>query len=189
MSQEWFRLDLRFLRSHPAHWVALGFGSGLVRGAPGTAGTLLGWGLFVLLSPWMTDWLWGLVLLVSLPLGWWACSVTAQHMDTPDPGSIVWDEIVAIWLILLLVMPTGFWGQFAAFVLFRFFDSIKLGPVAWADRLCDRLDLQNDPRAWKKAGFYILLDDIIAAGCTLLVIALWQAHALNGLAGLFQTGV
>ena len=51
-----------------------------------------------------------------------------------DPGSIVIDEIVAFWLILWFVLPTTFWGQLGAFVLFRYFDAAKPGPVGWADR-------------------------------------------------------
>lgn len=174
--QEWIRLNWRFLLAHPAHWIALGFGSGLSRIAPGTAGTLWAWATFTLLAPWMSDFLWGIVLLLSLPVGWWACSVTAQHMDTPDPGSIVWDEIAAFWLVLWLVTPAGFWGQLVAFGLFRFFDAVKPGPVAWADSLYHNLDPQTDPAAWQKAGVGIMLDDLVAAGCTLLVIALWRSH-------------
>ena len=34
------RADWAFLARHPAHWIALGFGSGLAPVAPGTAGTL-----------------------------------------------------------------------------------------------------------------------------------------------------
>ena len=82
----------------------------------------------------MTDGLWALLIAVSLLLGWWACTVTAKNMAIADPGSIVWDEVVAFWLVLWLVTPTGFWGQLIAFALFRYFDAAKPGPVAWADK-------------------------------------------------------
>jgi hypothetical protein len=49
-------------------------------------------------------------------------------MGVADPGSIVWDEIVAFWMVLWLAMPMGFWGQLAAFALFRYFDAAKPGP-------------------------------------------------------------
>jgi phosphatidylglycerophosphatase A len=176
MYQQWIRLNLRFMLSHPAHCIALGFGSGLSRIAPGTVGTLWAWVTFVLLSPWMNDWAWGIVLLLSLPIGWWACSVTAQHLEISDPSGIVWDEIVAFWLILWLVTPSGWAGQLGAFVVFRLFDAIKIGPVAWADNLFHPIDPHFDPAAWRKAGFGIMLDDLVAAGCTLLVIALWRSH-------------
>jgi phosphatidylglycerophosphatase A len=84
------------------------------------------------------------------------------------------DEVLAFWLVLWLVMPTGLVGQALAFGLFRFFDAVKPGPVGWADALFHRVDPSNDRWAWTKAGFGILLDDFVAAGCTLLVVALWR---------------
>ena len=168
------RPTVRFMLSHPAHWMALGFGSGLSRIAPGTAGTLWAWVAFLALTPWMNDLRWALLLGVSLPLGWWACSITARNMGVLDPASIVWDEVVAFWLVLWLVMPTGLVGQVLAFGLFRYFDAAKPGPVAWADGLYHQLDPTTDRAAWRKAGFGIMLDDLVAAGCTLLVIAVWR---------------
>jgi phosphatidylglycerophosphatase A len=166
--------NARFMLAHPAHWIALGFGSGLSPKAPGTAGTLWAWLAFVVLLPWMNDARWALLIGASLPLGWWACSVTAKHMQVADPGSIVWDEIAAFWLVLWLVTPAGFWAQFMAFALFRFFDSVKPGPVAWADSLFHGVNPLTDTAAWRKAGLGIMLDDLVAAGCSLLAIALWR---------------
>jgi phosphatidylglycerophosphatase A len=168
------RPTVRFMLSHPAHWIALGFGSGLSRIAPGTAGTLWAWIAFVVLTPWMTEARWALLIALSLPLGWWACSVTARNMGVLDPGNIVWDEVAAFWLVLWLVMPTGLVGQVMAFGLFRFFDAVKPGPVGWADTLYHDLDPATDPGAWRKAGFGIMLDDLVAALCTVLVIAVWR---------------
>ena len=168
------RPTVRFMLSNPAHWLALGFGSGLSRIAPGTAGTLWAWIAFIALSPWMTDARWAVLIAVSLPVGWWACSITARNMGVLDPGSVVWDEVVAFWLVLWLVMPTGLVGQVLAFGLFRFFDAVKPGPVGWADSLYHALDPASDPTAWRKAGFGIMLDDLVAAGCTVLVVAAWR---------------
>lgn len=156
----------RFLFLHPAHFFALGFGCGLSRVAPGTVGTLWGWLAFLVLQLWLTPRGMGLLIVFSLLLGWWACTVTARHMRIADPGHIVWDEIVAIWIVLWLAMPMGFWGQFVAFALFRYFDAAKPGPVAWADRLFKGF-------GWR-GGLGIMLDDLVAAFCTLLVIALWR---------------
>jgi phosphatidylglycerophosphatase A len=161
----------RFLWSHPAHALALGFGSGLSPKAPGTVGTLWAWVTFVLLQPYLNDMQWALLLVGSTLLGWWACTVTAQHLALADPGPIVWDEIVAFWLILWLVMPTTLWGQLWAFALFRFFDAAKPGPVAWADQLFKVP--RGVPIGWAQ-GFGILFDDFVAALCALLVIALWR---------------
>lgn len=168
------RPSVRFMLSHPAHWIALGFGSGLSRIAPGTSGTLWGWIAFIALSPWMNDARWAALIAVSLPLGWWASSVTARDMGVLDPGSVVWDEVVAFWLVLWLVMPVGLVGQVLAFGLFRFFDAVKPGPVGWADALYHHIDPANDPHAWRKAGFGIMLDDVAAAACTVLVFAAWK---------------
>ena len=84
-----------------------------------------------------------------------------------DPGAIVWDEVIAFWLVLWLVMPAGFVGQLMAFALFRFFDAVKPGPVRWADRLF------KNARGWRQ-GWGIIFDDLVAALCTLLVIAIWR---------------
>jgi len=156
----------RFMWSHPAHVLAMGFGSGLSPKAPGTVGTLWAWAAFVLMQLFVDPFNMGLLIAVSVPVGWWACTVTAQHMQVQDPSSIVWDEIVAFWLILWIWMPVGFGGQFVAFVLFRFFDAVKPGPVGWADRHFHGL-------GWR-GGWGIMLDDLVAAFCTLLCISLWQ---------------
>jgi phosphatidylglycerophosphatase A len=164
----------RFMMAHPAHVMALGFGSGLSPVAPGTMGTLWAWALFALLQHRLTESQWGWLIALSIVAGWWVCTLTAKHMRVLDPSSIVWDEIAAFWLVLWLVSPTGFWGQLAAFALFRFFDAVKPGPVAWADLLYHDVNPATDPAAWRKAGWGIMLDDLVAAFCTLLVIALWR---------------
>jgi phosphatidylglycerophosphatase A len=95
-------------------------------------------------------------------------------MNRPDPGSIVWDEIAAFWLVLWLVTPAGFLAQLAAFLLFRYFDAAKPGPVGWADRLFHGVTPETNRNAWTLAGLGIMLDDLVAAGCTLLTIAVWR---------------
>lgn len=165
------RPTLRFLLAHPAHVVALGFGAGLSPVAPGTAGTLWAWLVFAWLQPRLSSGQTAWLLAVAAVLGWWACTVTAQHLDVADPGAIVWDEVVAFWAVLWLVMPAGLPAQAAAFALFRGLDAAKPGPVAWADRLFK--PRPGRPIGWAQ-GFGILLDDLVAALCTLLVIALWR---------------
>jgi phosphatidylglycerophosphatase A len=167
------RPTLRFMLSHPAHWIALGFGSGLPRIAPGTVGTLWAWAAYLVMHRYLSSAVIGWVILASLPIGWWACSVTARHMKIADPGSIVWDEVIAFWIILWVVMPTGFMGQLIAFGLFRVFDAAKPGPVAWADGLFKQRGAAEPD--WWRAGFGIILDDLVAAFCTLFVIAAVRA--------------
>lgn len=157
----------RFMWSHPAHALAMGFGAGLSPRAPGTVGTLWAWAAYGWLSLWLTPGQLGWLIAVSLPLGWWACTVTADHMQVHDPSAIVWDEIVAFWLVLWLWTPAGWWAQTAAFALFRAFDALKPGPVGWADR-------HFHGPGWR-GGFGILFDDLVAAFCTLLVLSLWMA--------------
>ena len=160
------RPSVRFLLAHPAHFLALGLGSGLSPTAPGTVGTLWGWLTYVLLLEHLDPARIGIIILLSTLGGWWACTVTAQNMRISDPGPVVWDEIVAFWLVLWLAMPMGFGGQLIAFGLFRFFDAVKPGPVAWADRAFKGF-------GWR-GGWGILFDDFVAAFCTLLVIAVWR---------------
>ena len=156
----------RFLFMHPAHFIALGCGSGLARVAPGTVGPAWGWLADLALQAWLQPAAIGLVIAVSLVVGWWACTVAARHLGVSDPGCIVWDEIVAIWIVLWLAMPMGFWGQLAAFALFRYFDAAKPGPVRWADSCFKGF-------GWR-GGFGILFDDLVAAFCALMVIAIWR---------------
>lgn len=164
------RPGVAFMLRHPAHAVALGFGSGLSPWAPGTVGTLWAWLAFVVLSRWLDAPAWALLIAASCALGLWACTRTAQHLRVADPGAIVWDEVLGFWIVLWLVMPAPWWAQGVAFVLFRYFDAAKPGPVGWADRLCK---LQPGAAIGWRQGLGILLDDLVAAGCALLVIALW----------------
>ncbi len=157
-----------FMLSRLSHLVALGFGSGLSRRAPGTVGTLWGWAAFLVIDAvWApSDVVWATLIGGGLVLGWWASVRTAERCGVADPGYIVIDEIVAFWLVLWLAMPMGLWGQAVAFGLFRFFDAAKPGPVAWADRVFKGT-------GWR-GGWGIMFDDLVAAFCTLLVIALWR---------------
>ncbi|PUE12882.1 phosphatidylglycerophosphatase A [Limnohabitans sp. T6-20] len=153
-----------FMLAHPAHAIALGLGSGLSPKAPGTVGSLWGWLSWLVLQNYLSLPEQALLIAASFLIGWWACTLTARHMCICDPGAIVWDEIVAMWLIFFFVLPTNFGGQLAAFALFRFFDAAKPGPVAWADQLFKGF-------GWR-GGFGIIFDDLVAAFCTMFAIAL-----------------
>ena len=163
------RANAAFMLRHPAHLLALGFGSGLSPKAPGTVGTLWAWVSFLVFSHWLGPAGWGLTLLLGTAIGWWACTRAAQQLGIADPGAIVWDEVLAFWFVLWLLMPAAWWLQCVAFALFRFFDASKPGPVAWADALFK--GRRGAPIGWAQ-GFGIIFDDLVAALCTLLVIAL-----------------
>ena len=161
------RPTARFMLSHAAHFIALGFGSGLSPVVPGTVGTLYGWLSFVVISLWIepATWLW--IIPAAFVVGLWACARTARSMGVHDHGSMVWDEIVAFWLVLAFVTPTGFWGQFAAFAWFRLFDMAKPAPIGYYDRTLKGPGLRG--------GFGVMFDDLVAAFYTLLVFALWRS--------------
>ena len=164
------RPSFAFMRSDPAHWIALGFGSGLSGRAPGTVGTLWAWVAFLVLDRWLGAAGWGWLIVGGTLLGIWACTRTAQHLAIADPGAIVWDEVLAFWTVLWVLAPASWWTQLTAFILFRFFDAAKPGPVGWADR---RFKLQPGQAIGWRQGFGILFDDFVAALCTLLVMAVW----------------
>ena len=165
-------LNIRFLLQHPAHFIALGAGSGLVRHAPGTAGTLAAFPLYALSLVYCTP-LQQLVLIAgAFVLGIWACARTGESLGVADPGAIVWDEIVAFWIVLWVVTPAPWWVQLLAFGLFRYFDAAKPGPVAWADQRFKRRLVDGSPEPiGHRQGFGILFDDLVAALCTLLLMA------------------
>jgi phosphatidylglycerophosphatase A len=170
------RPDARFLLSHPAHVVALGLGCGLSPKAPGTVATLWAWIAFAVLDARLSEAQWGWLLLAGLFVSWWASTVTARHLAMPDPGFIVCDEILAFWLVLWLVTPAGWWAQLGAFVLFRYLDAAKPGPVGWADARFKRRRRGGfvEPIGWRQ-GLGILFDDLVAAFCTVFAVAVWRA--------------
>lgn len=138
--------------------LAFGFGSGLIRPAPGTWGTLFGWLLWVVAVTHLPDVYIGVVLVAAFALGCWACQRAGKEMGRADYGGMVWDEVVAFWLVLWLT-PDSFWAQLLAFVVFRFFDIVKPPPISFFDRHF-------------KNGFGVMWDDIVAAAYSLLVIAI-----------------
>ena len=114
------RPDASFMVRHPAHWIALGFGSGLSPQAPGTMGTLWAWLCWWAFQDYFTVSEQAGIILMSSLIGIWACKVTAHNLRISDPGAIVWDEVVAFWLVLMLLSPADFKTQLMAFALFRF---------------------------------------------------------------------
>jgi phosphatidylglycerophosphatase A len=146
----------RTLLVHPAGWIATGFGSGLSPLAPGTVGSLLA------LLPW---WLWlrGLspvvyfaVLAAAFAVGVWASRWTIARTGIADPGFVVWDEFVGLWLALAW-LPSGWPWVVAGFGLFRLFDIWKPWPVRWADRRVH-------------GGVGVMLDDLLAGALALAVL-------------------
>jgi len=148
--------NLPWLLASPPRFLAFGFGVGLLRPGPGTWGTLLAWAIWFALGRLPDAWI-AIVLAISLAAGAWACHVTGKALGQPDHSGMVWDEIVAFWLVLWLV-PTTLPAQAVAFLLFRLFDILKPPPIAAFDRHL-------------KHGFGVMWDDLVAAAYTLLVMA------------------
>lgn len=148
----------KFLLAHPSHLLACGLGSGLSPWAPGTAGTLFAWISYPLIRPQFSEAAFLLFLAVAFAIGVAACGRTGRDLGVADHGAIVWDEIVPFWLVLLLAPPFLAW-QALAFLLFRGFDIIKPYPANWID-------------AHMKSGLGVMLDDVVAAGYTVLAIAI-----------------
>jgi phosphatidylglycerophosphatase A len=147
----------------PLHWLAFGFGTGLMPKAPGTFGSFPG-----LLLAWLTLPLaleWRVAIAAGLVLaGIWICGESARRLGTHDHPGIVWDEITGMYVTLLLV-PTQlvpetqitFWAL--AFGLFRLFDIWKPWPIRDLDH---RL----------AGGVGIMLDDLVAALYAAILLAL-----------------
>ncbi|HET7363154.1 MAG TPA: phosphatidylglycerophosphatase A [Burkholderiales bacterium] len=146
-----------FAFSHPAHAIALGFGAGLSPYAPGTVGTLLAWPLGWYAVTVMPAGLLAAAIAPLFALGVWACALTGRHLGVADHRAMVWDEIVAF-LLVLAVVPRALGWQAAAFLLFRFFDIAKPPPIRTLERRYH-------------GGFGVMIDDLLAAGYTLLVLA------------------
>jgi phosphatidylglycerophosphatase A len=154
------RPTFEFMKPRLSRWIALGFGSGLSSAAPGTVGTVFAWISFVLLHALVGDAGLLAACVLGLAVGVWAVGRTGRDLGVIDHGAIVWDEVVAFWLVLLLV-PATFVSQLVAFLLFRVFDIVKPPPIRQVDRL------------WKTP-FGVMADDLLAAAYTVLVVAFWQ---------------
>ncbi|MEM9744753.1 MAG: phosphatidylglycerophosphatase A [Pseudomonadota bacterium] len=141
----------------PLVLIACGFGSGFIRPAPGTWGTvaalLLWWWLLAPLEPPLQL----LIVIATYLFGGVISGIVCRRYGVQDPGAIVIDEFVGLWVTLL-----GFnreWWVFAllGFALFRFFDIVKPWPVGWADR------------TWH-GGFGVMADDLVAGCLAALVL-------------------
>lgn len=154
------RPTVAFMLAHPAHFVAMGFGTGLAPIGPGTIGTLLAIPLYAVLLGRFTP-LEILALCVLLfSIGVWTCDRTGRDLGVDDHGAITWDEIVAFLVVLSFLPPAWNW-QLSAFVLFRLFDILKPPPIRRVD-------------ARVKGGIGAMLDDLLAAFYTLLVLSVFK---------------
>src|SRR5690606_31227847 len=148
----------RWVMSDPGRLIAFGFGSGLLRPASGTWGTLLAWLIWVAAAGAASDLAMGIFLALAFLYGCWVCHRVGRELHVGDHVGIVWDEMVAFWLVLWLT-PDTFYAQLLAFGLFRLFDIVKPPPIKYFD---SRI----------KGGFGVMWDDIVAAVYALLAMAI-----------------
>ncbi len=151
----------KFVFSHPAHFLAFGFGAGLSPYAPGTVGTLVAFPLFFLLRG-LDPVMYFSLVAALYAAGVWFCDIAGKSLGVPDHGGIVWDEIVAFLLVLHFSPPTLL-GYALAFSLFRLFDIWKPFPIRYADRHIH-------------GGFGVMFDDLLAAiyaVVCLLILVRW----------------
>ena len=102
-----------------------------------------------------------LVLIALFWLGGMAATRGEQLLGCKDPGQIVIDELVGLWLVLLPFSKPGWERIGLAFLLFRLFDMWKPWPVKASEQ-------------WLPAGYGVMIDDVVAALQALLV--LWLLH-------------
>jgi phosphatidylglycerophosphatase A len=150
--------NVGFLLRHPAHFIALGFGAGLAPVASGTFGTLLAIPIAAVLRTYLSDALFGAAIVMLALVGVWAAQVAGRNLGVSDHGSIVWDEVVAF-LVVLFFVGGEVWRVAVAFAVFRFFDIVKPPPIRQLDRTF-------------KNGVGVMADDLLAAGYTLVVLAI-----------------
>ena len=154
------RPNLRFLFSHPAHIIALGFGLGLIPVAPGTFGTLLAFPLFWALQPRLDPTQMLMLLGLMYVAGVWVCQKTGRNLGIEDHKAMVWDETTAFMIVLFFTPDSLMWQAFA-FLLFRLFDILKPGPIHYVEKLF-------------RGGFGVMVDDLVAAFFTLLCLTLFK---------------
>jgi phosphatidylglycerophosphatase A len=113
-------------------------------------------GFFIALDDWLSQ---GgrVVIVATLVVGALCAGRTGTDLGRQDHGAIVIDEIVAIWIVLLM-LPSTLTAQALGFLAFRLFDIVKPPPIRALDR------------RWKN-GFGVMADDLVAAFYTLVLAA------------------
>ena len=145
-----------------AKLISTWFGSGLIRPAPGSLGSLLAlpfaWVIFEIGQfPALM-----IATLIVFAVGIWATNVYIRDLPDKDPPEVVIDEVAGQWLTLLVVPPSFLYYMMGC-IFFRITDILKPWPIAWADKHI-------------KGGLGIMFDDILAgvyAALALFAFRLW----------------
>ena len=152
----------------PSFWLAVGLGSGLIKPAPGTWGSL-----FALI-------LGHLMIANGLPFEFFATSIVAVFVigallinrielmsGVHDAPEIVIDEVAGMWVAMLPLyhLGVGFAQLLGAFMLFRLFDIAKPWPIGWLDKKVS-------------GGLGVMIDDIAAGIFAIIGIEIFAAILL-----------
>ncbi len=157
MKQSNVKITVREVYNDPIHIIAFGFGAGLVKLAPGTAGSLVGM-ILSFLTIFLSFYMQLFVALILVFFGIWICGKSADKIGIKDFSGIVLDEIIGIyWVLILVPLEWNFW--FISFFLFRIFDIWKPWPIRSLETIFT-------------GGFGIVIDDLMAAFFTVLMIYL-----------------
>jgi len=133
------------------------WGVGYLPLMPGTFGSLVGVGVFLLLKFWVAQ----VVAIVLITwVGIWAATRTERVMALKDPGIVVVDEVAGQMIALLpvSVFGLGWVWIIVSFTLFRLFDIFKPYPA----RRCESL----------RGGLGVMMDDLVAGAYAAAVVAL-----------------
>ena len=153
-------LKSNFNLKNPVHFLALGFGSGLIKPAPGTWGTLAAVPVYWVLATLPIS-VFLLVILIGFAVGIYLCGKTASDVGVHDHGAIVWDEFIGFW-ITMIAIPFNWVNVLIGFILFRIFDIIKPWPIKVLDQKVH-------------GGFGIMIDDVIAGVFACIILHLLQS--------------
>ena len=133
---------------HPVTLIATWFGSGLIKGIPGTWGSLAALP-FAAAITWLGG-SWALLAgsVLAFVVGIWVSDRYAKASNQGDPGPVVIDEVAGQWLTLAL-LPLDPLLYLVGFLTFRVLDIVKPWPASWLDRSV-------------KGGLGIMADDMVA---------------------------
>jgi len=134
---------------------ATGLGTGYSPFAPGTVGTLLAVPLVFLFDSFLYPWLYISATVIIFFTGVYASTIAEKHFGRKDPGHVNIDEIAG-YLAFMFFLPFNWITVILGFFIFRVMDIIKIPPTKFFEKF--------------SGGWGIMLDDLIAAGYTLLIM-------------------
>lgn len=147
-------VNKKFLFKNMWHFIALGFGAGIVKKGAGTIGTLIAFIYFIpiyYLNPEKKF----LIFISLFFVSWFATHQTLKSSGMKDPGFIVIDEIIA-YLLILITIPFTIQNIIYSFIIFRFLDIFKPWPINKFENI--------------KGALGVLADDLVAAFITIAIM-------------------